>query len=137
MASSGAGATAPQQAPVPIFRRAERMELSPGLALTVDYLHKVLDVDAISDQFRARLSHALQEFLAVRVNQRYFAQVDYAFPRVAPARLFPTRLEFRNPRHDQAAFQNPALLSGAVGDHDPKHRVSSRRTKKGTCHANL
>src|SRR5580692_4914315 len=47
-------------------------------------------------------------------------------------RLFPTRLEFANPRRNQAALQNPALLIWAVGDCDPQHRVPPRRIEKCT-----
>jgi len=104
--------------------------LSLALALALDQLDDVPGVDAAGDELRTGSAHRAERLFALVVDERDVAEVHNAFARITPmVRLLPTGFEFHNPRRDEAALQNPALLSGAVGDRDPQHCVSSRRSR--------
>jgi len=104
--------------------RSPHFFLLPALALPLDQLDDVFGVDAAGDELRAGSAHHAERLFALVVDERDVAEVHDAFARVAPTvRVLPTGFEFRNPRRNEAALQNPALLGRAIGDRDPQHCV--------------
>src|SRR4029077_4153718 len=93
-----------------------------------------LRVDACSEKFSTVSHHLGEDSLSVEIYERHVTHVHDAFVfSIFTMRLFPIRLELRNPGPGKPPLQDPSLFAGLVCNRNSQH--CSLRSQNEIAHA--